>query len=114
MQFFIYFTRSEGQAPMNPPTPEGMAEMGKMMMEGMTSGLIKATGRLGSDTTHIKLEEGAVSVTDGPFMEGKELIPGFTIIEVETKEEAVEYATRMRKCMGDGTLRMSPIHMGKG
>ena len=114
MQFFIYFTRSEGQAPMKPPTPEGMAEMGKMMQEGMASGLIVATGQLGRETTHVTLEEGAVSVSDGPFMEGKELIPGFTIIEVETKEQAVDYCTRMRKCMGDGTLRMAPIHMGHG
>lgn len=111
MQFFVYFTKAEGQS-MNPPSPEGMAAMGKLMQESMSSGLIVATGQLGKSTTHVRLEEGTVSVTDGPFIEGKELIPGFTIIEVDTKQAAIEWVTKLRTCMGNGTLRMAPIHMG--
>ncbi len=113
MQFFVYFTKSEGSS-MNPPSPEGMAAMGKLMQESMSSGLVVATGQLGRATTHVRLEEGNLSVTDGPFMEGKELIPGFTIIQVESKQEAIEWTTKLRKCMGDGTLRMSPIRVGAG
>lgn len=111
MQFFVYFTMTAGQR-MNPPTPEGMAKMGKFMQESMKSGLVVATGQLGQATTHVRLEKGEVSVTDGPFIEGKELIPGFTVIQVDTKQEAVAWVTELRQCMGDGTLRMSPIHVG--
>lgn len=60
----------------------------------------------------VRLEKGTVSVTDGPFIEGKELIPGFTVIQVDSKEEAIEWVTRLRQCMGDGTLRMAPIRVG--
>lgn len=111
MQFFVYFTMSAGQR-MNPPTPEGMAEMGKLMQESIRSGLVVATGQLGS-TAHVRLEADTVSVTDGPFIEGKELIPGFTVIEVEDKPQAIEWVTKLRRCMGDGTLRMTSIHVGK-
>jgi hypothetical protein len=105
MQFFVYFTRKEGES-MSPPSPEGMAKMGKFMEESFKSGKIVATGQLPKNTIHITLEKGKFSVTDGPFIEGKELIPGFTIISADTKEEAIDWAKRLRECMGDGVLKM--------
>lgn len=110
MQFFVYLVKSD-DTPMSPPSPEGMAEMGKMMMEGMASGLIVATGQLDDETTYVKLEGEDVSVTDGPFIEGKELIPGFTIIKVDTRQEAIDWTASLRRCMGDGELRMTQILM---
>ncbi|SEO66095.1 Uncharacterized conserved protein [Amphibacillus marinus] len=41
-------------------------------------------------------------VTDGPFTEAKELIAGFTLIEVKSKEEAIEWAMRMPDPHGYG------------
>ena len=108
MQFFIYFTMTEGQ-PMNPPTPEGMAKMGKFMEKSFDSGKIVSTGQLPRKTTHIELAQGKFSVSDGPFTEGKELIPGFTVIDVDTKEEAIEWAKELRECMGDGVLKMAQL-----
>ena len=60
-------------------------------------------------STHIQLEKGEFSLSDGPFIEGKELIPGFTVINVDSKEEAVEWAKGMRECMGDGTIILSQL-----
>ncbi len=108
MQFFIYFTIKDGE-PMTPPSPEGMAKMGKVMQESFESGKIVATGQLPQETTQIKLEKGKFSITDGPFIEGKELIPGFTIINVDSKQEAVEWAKELRECMGDGILKMAQL-----
>lgn len=108
MQFFIYFTMTEDQ-PMNPPSPEGMAKMGQFMMESFESGKIVATGQLPRETTLVKLEQGEFSISDGPFIEGKELIPGFTVIEVDSKEEAIEWTKQLRECMGDGILRMAQL-----
>ena len=111
MQFFVYFTTTPGQC-MTPPSPEGMAAMGKLMQESIGSGIVVATGQLGQSTTHVQLEKGTVSVTDGPFIEGKELIPGFTVIQVDSKQEAIDWVTKLRQCMGDGTLRMAPVSVG--
>ena len=108
MQFFIYFTMKEGE-PMTPPSPEGMAKMGKFMEESFKSGKIVATGQLPRETTHVQLEQGKFSVSDGPFIEGKELIPGFTVISVDSKQEAIEWAKELRECMGDGVLKMAQL-----
>ena len=108
MQHFVYFTVQEG-APMTPPSPEGMAKMGKLMEEAFESGKIVATGRLPRTSTHINLEQDSFSVSDGPFIEGKDMIPGFTVIETETKEEALAWAKELRQCMGNGQLRMAEL-----
>lgn len=108
MQFFVYFTRKDGE-PMTPPSPEGMAKMGKFMEESFKSGKIVATGQLPRNTIHVSLEKGKFSVTDGPFIEGKELIPGFTIISADSKEEAIKWAKELRECMGDGVLKMAKL-----
>ena len=108
MQFFVYFTMTEGE-PMNPPSPEGMAKMGKFMEKSFESGRIVATGKMPREVTNIKLEQGEFSLSDGPFIEGKELIPGFTVISADSKEEALEWAKELRECMGDGTLRMGQL-----
>jgi len=108
MQFFIYFTMSEGE-PMTMPTPEGMARMGKFMEKSFNSGIIVATGKLPQEVTKVKLEKGEFSLSDGPFIEGKELIPGFTMITADTKEEAIEWAKELRECMGDGTIKMAQL-----
>lgn len=108
MQFFIYFTMTEDE-PMNPPSAEGMAKMGKIMEDAFKSGRIVATGKLPREVTNIQLEQGEFSVSDGPFIEGKELIPGFTVITADSKQEALEWAKELRECMGDGTLKMAQL-----
>lgn len=45
---------------------------------------------------------GKPKVIDGPFTEAKELIAGFTIIEVKSREEAIEWAMRMPDPHGNG------------
>ncbi len=110
MQFFVYFTMKEGQqARKSAPSPEEMAEIGKFHKEAIESGVIVATGRLSPTTTRVRKEGGEVSVTDGPFIEGKELIPGFTVIRLDTKQEAIEWVARYREMMGMPELRIAEI-----
>ena len=108
MQFFVYFTMNEDE-PMSPPTMEGMAKMAKFMEESFRSGKIVATGQLPRQTTHVRLEKGNFSISDGPFIEGKDMIPGFTIIKTDSHEEAIEWAKSLRECMGDGVLKMAKL-----
>ena len=108
MQFFIYFTMSEND-PMTPPSAEGMAKMSKFMENSFKSGKIVATGKLPQQVTNVQLQKGEFSISDGPFIEGKELIPGFTVISADSREEAIEWAKELRECMGDGTLKMAQL-----
>ena len=41
-------------------------------------------------------------MTDGPFAESKEAIVGFALIEVRSKEEAIELSKRFWQIVGDG------------
>jgi hypothetical protein len=110
MQFFVYLTTQAGQQPHpSAPSPEGMAAIGKFHEDAIESGVIVASGRLSQTTTRIREEGGVVSVTDGPFIEGKELIPGFTVIRLDTKQEAIEWATRYREIIGMSELRIAEI-----
>ena len=110
MQFFVYFTMQAGQQPrQSAPSPEWMAEVGKFHEDAIKSGVIVATGRLSQTTTRVRKEGGKVSVTDGPFIEGKELIPGFTVIRLDTRQQAIEWVARYREMMGMPELRIAEI-----
>jgi len=103
MQFFIYGSPKERQQPKDP------AELGKFMEESMKKGILVTGGGIHRRETRILLSEGKVSITDGPFLEGKELIPGFTVIQVDTREKAIEWVTNMRRLYGDGETSIVQI-----
>ena len=50
----------------------------------------------------VKYSGGKRTVTDGPFAEAKELIAGYTLIQVKSREEALEWARRFPNPAGDG------------
>ena len=79
-----------------PPSPALMAEIGKLAEEATKAGKLVSTGGLAPTraSTRITLRNGKRSVIDGPFSETKEVVGGFAIFEVASKEEALEYANR--------------------
>jgi hypothetical protein len=87
-----------------PPTPEKMAAIGAFAEQMKKSGHLLMTGGLQRPTkgTHVKMSGGDFTVTDGPFAETKELIDGFALIEVKSRDEALEMAHRFMKVAGDG------------
>jgi hypothetical protein len=95
-----------------PPTQESMAEMGKFIGELAQSGVLLATDGLqaSSKGARVKLSEGKVAVTDGPFTETKELIAGFAIVQLPSKAEAIELAKRFLKIAGDGESEIRRMH----
>lgn len=50
----------------------------------------------------IKYSGGKRTVIDGPFTEAKELIAGYTIIQVKSREEAIEWSKRFPNPVGEG------------
>ncbi|MFI5714165.1 YciI family protein [Kribbella sp. NPDC051620] len=49
----------------------------------------------------VKVADGKRTVTDGPFAETKELIGGIIVVDVRTKDEAVEWAARLAEALGN-------------
>jgi len=54
----------------------------------------------------IKFRGGRPTVVDGPFAEAKELIAGFTLIKVKSREEALEWVKRWPPIDGNGNVEL--------
>ncbi len=79
-----------------PPDPKLMAEMGKFNDELAKAGVLLAAEGLQptSKGARVKFSGDRRIVTDGPFSESKELIAGFWLWRVQSKEEAIEWVKR--------------------
>ena len=65
--------------------------------------LLDASGlRASSKGWRVKYSGDKRTVVDGPFTETKELIAGYTVIQVKSREEAVEWANRFPNPAADG------------
>ncbi|QNE18770.1 YciI family protein [Kribbella qitaiheensis] len=56
----------------------------------------------------VKVAGGKRTVTDGPFAETKELIGGIIVVDVRTKDEAVEWAARLAEAL-DGEIEVRRV-----
>ena len=104
MKYFLSTLPSE-KAAGAPPSPEFMAEMGKFVEEEKKKGVLLATGALlpvSNGGARVRSAGGKFTVIDGPFTESKELIAGWAIIQVNSREEAIDASRRFFKIAGDG------------
>jgi hypothetical protein len=78
------------------PSPELMAAMGKYNEELVKAGVMLAGEGLqpSSKGARVKFSGTSRTVVDGPFAETKELIAGFWLFQVKSKEEAIEWVKR--------------------
>jgi len=95
------------------PDPQLMIEMGKYNEELMKAGVLLALDGLhpSSKGARVKFSGKSRTVIDGPFTEAKELIAGFTILQVKSLEEAIEWVKRSPNCSptGEGEVEIRQI-----
>ncbi|MEV7008144.1 YciI family protein [Streptosporangium sp. NPDC051022] len=77
-------------------------EMAKFVEELTAAGVLLATGGLEAGGVRVTSSGDEITVTDGPFAEAKEAVAGFALVEVRSKEEAIELTRRFRRIVGDG------------
>jgi hypothetical protein len=97
-----------------PPTQDEMEKMGRLIEKTIKSGALISTGGLLPSATgaRVRLSNGKITVTDGPFTESKEIIGGFAILEAASKEAAIEMAEEFLHVAGEGECEVRPLHMG--
>jgi hypothetical protein len=100
---FLMMTTPDPDAPPVQPSPEVYAEMGKLIEDGFRDGTLVATGTMDSQVTKITSRGGTISLTDGPYTEAKEVAVGYALVNVGSKEEAIELSKRFWKVVGDGS-----------
>jgi hypothetical protein len=86
----------ESAAPGTLPEAEGLATMMKYNQSLQRAGVLLALDGLHPPSmgARISFPAGKPKVTDGPFAEAKEVVGGYWLIQVKSKEEAIEWAKR--------------------
>lgn len=86
----------ETAAPDTVPSAEAVAAMMKYNEELQKAGVLLALDGLHppSSGARVSFEGGKPRVTDGPFAEAKEVVGGYWMIQVKSREEAIEWAKR--------------------
>ena len=104
MRFIVMAMVKQGSAAGPPPSPEAFAAMQKYNEEAVKAGTLLAAEGLApaSKGARVKFSGEERTVTDGPFAETKEVVGGFSIIEVKSREEAIEWVKRAPNCSPNG------------
>jgi hypothetical protein len=96
MRFMILVKANEDSEAGVMPTDEQITEMAEFHEELAKAGVLVAADGLHptSKGFRIRYDGDRRTVVDGPFTESKELVAGFTTIDVRSREEALEWARR--------------------
>ncbi|MET7991366.1 YciI family protein [Amycolatopsis sp. NPDC005232] len=98
MRFMVIMKASEESEANQLPTTEMLAEMGKFNEELVRAGVMLAGEGLTSSADGARVRFAGntePTVIDGPFAESKELVAGFWILQVKSKEEVIEWVKRV-------------------
>ena len=96
MRFMMFMYPEITEAEWN-PTAEDVAAMGRYNEELRKAGMLLALDGLHPPGEGARVSfgsGGSPTVTDGPFAEAKEVVGGYWMIQVKSKEEAIEWASR--------------------
>ncbi|MCU7824209.1 YciI family protein [Kitasatospora sp. DSM 101779] len=96
MRFMLIVKANEDSEAGVMPTKEAMDAMNRFNEELIKAGIMLAADGLhpSSNGARLTFKDGKATVTDGPFAETKELIAGFWVLDVSSREEALEWAGR--------------------
>jgi len=94
MKYLSFIRSSESYRNQTPP-PALMEAMGEFVQRAFREGTVVDTGGLlpSKEGFRVRLADGKLTVTDGPFSESKEIIGGWAVLSTDTKEQALRVAT---------------------
>jgi hypothetical protein len=97
MRFMLIVRATKESEAGVPPSQELLTEMGRFNEELARAGMLLAAEGLhpSSKGARVRFNGANRTVIDGPFGETKELIAGFWIIKVKSKDEAIEWVKRV-------------------
>jgi len=104
MRFMVMAITTKESEAAPPPKPEAFVAMQKYNEEAVKAGVLLAAEGLTptSKGVRVKFSDDERTVFDGPFAESKELVAGFSIIQVKSLEEAIEWVKRAPNCSPNG------------
>jgi hypothetical protein len=112
MRFMVMHKMTEEMEKGLPPDPATIAGVHKLIGEGVKEKVFVSGEGLkpSSQRVHIAYKDGERTITDGPFTEAKELVAGFALMRVHSKEEAISWCDRFAAVIGGNVeLFMGPL-----
>jgi hypothetical protein len=111
MRFMVIHNSNEDNEAGILPSKELIRNVGKIVGEAAESGILLAGEGVHASSKGARLSYlgGKYTVTDGPFAEAKELIAGFVIIDVPSKQEAIEWALRYGEVLGRPKIEIRQV-----
>ncbi len=96
MKFMVIVKATKESEAGGPPDPQILEEMGKFNQELARAGILLAAEGLqaSSKGARVRFSGNHRTVIDGPFAETKELVAGFWLWQVRSREEAIEWVKR--------------------
>ncbi len=94
-----------------PPDEKTYAEMGRLIAEMRAAGVLVDTGGVMPNGTNARVRRSGsqIAVTDGPFTESKEIVGGFAVLDVPSKDDAIAWTRRFLECAGDGVSELIEV-----
>jgi Uncharacterized protein conserved in bacteria len=113
MRFMLIIKATEASERGDMPDVQAFVEMGKFNEQLVNAGILLAGDGLqpSANGARVYLSGTERKVVDGPFTETKELVGGFWILDVKSKEEAIEWARRCPNPTGDGETQIEVRRM---
>lgn len=107
MRFMILVKANEASEAGTLPTEQELAEMGRFNEELVNAGILLAGEGLhpSSRGARVRFDGERRTVLDGPFAETKELLAGFWMIQVRSRDEALEWVRRIPFREGEVEVR---------
>ncbi|HZD61476.1 MAG TPA: YciI family protein [Xanthobacteraceae bacterium] len=104
MRFMVMVMATKESEAGIPPKPEAYAAMGTYNAELVKAGVLLAAEGLAESSkgARVKFSGDKRTVIDGPFAETKEVVAGFSIIQVKSMEEAIELVKRVPNIFPNG------------
>jgi hypothetical protein len=113
MKFMILRRADRNTEQVGGPMPgeELLAAMGEYHEALHAAGILRGAEGLRptAEGVRLKLSNGKAELVDGPFAETKELIAGFSMIDVPSKQEAIDWVKRWPRLDGDVTLEIREV-----
>jgi len=119
-RFLLSIYQPENETPPRELLDKVMADMNALIEEAKAAGVWVLNGGLHPPRTAavVRVRRGDLLTTDGPFVELKEHIGGFLVVEVEDREAALEWAGKVARVLtlpgqADGlSVEVRPFHHG--
>jgi hypothetical protein len=111
MKYVLFICTPVGGEELSPAEIADDPRFTSYVEEVRSRDVVKGGARLrpSSDATTVRVQGDEVLLSDGPFVESKQYVAGFDIIEVADLDEAIALASRHPAALGGGSVEVRPV-----